>query len=71
MEPVYDPPAVLDTLGISDHRVLLLRPSCNAKLDTGMIQRIVVRRFTTNERAAFSSALTHVRWETSYGVRVG
>ena len=33
-----------------------------------MIQRIVVRRFTTNEWAAFSSALTHVRWEQLYAL---
>ena len=68
MEPVYDPPAVFDTLGTSDHRMVLLRPSCNAKLDTGTIQRIVVRRFTTNERAAFSAALTRVRWEQLYAL---
>ena len=49
MEPVYDPLAVLDTLGTSDHRMVLLRPSCNAKLDTGTIQRIVVRRVTSSD----------------------
>ena len=60
MDSVYDTPVVLDTLGRSDHRMVLLKPSCDARLDTGNIQRAVVRRFTTNEKAAFSSALSRV-----------
>ena len=63
MEPVYDTPAVLDTLGTSDHRMVLLKPSYDAILDTGNIQRPVVRRFTANEKAAFASALSDVSWE--------
>ena len=66
MDSVYDTPVVLDTLGRSDHRMVLLKPSCDARLDTGNIQRAVVRRFTTHEKAAFSSALSHVRWEHLY-----
>ena len=66
MEPVYDTPAVLDTLGTSDHRMVLLKPSYDAILDTGNIQRAVVRRFTANEKAAFASALSDVGWEHLY-----
>ena len=44
MDRVYDTPIVLDTLGSSDHRMVLLKPSCDAMLDTGNIQRAVVRR---------------------------
>ena len=66
MEPVYDTPAVLDTLGTSDHRMVLLKPSYDAILDTGNIQRAVVRRFTANEKAAFASALSDVSWEHLY-----
>ena len=66
MDPVYDTPAVLDTLGTSDHRMVLLKPSYDAILDTGNIQRAVVRRFTTNEKAAFASALSDVSWEHLY-----
>ena len=43
MDCVYDTPVVLDTLGRSDHRMGLLKPSCDARLDTGNIQRAVVR----------------------------
>ena len=68
MDSVYDTPVVLDTLGRSDHRMVLLKPSCDARLDTGNIQRAVVRRFTTNEKAAFSSALSQVRWEHLYAM---
>ena len=68
MDSVYDTPVVLDTLGRSDHRMGLLKPSCDARLDTGNIQRVVVRRFTTNEKAAFSSALSRVRWEHLYAM---
>ena len=50
MDSVYDTPVVLDTLGRSDHRMVLLQPSCAARLDTANIQRAVVRRFTTNEK---------------------
>ena len=35
MDSVYDTPAVLDTLGTSDHRMVLLKPSYDAILDTG------------------------------------
>ena len=66
MDPVYDMPVVLDTLGTSDHRMVLLKPSCEAILDTGNIQRAVVRRFTANEKAAFASALSDVSWEHLY-----
>ena len=48
--------------------MVLVKPSCDARLDTGNIQRTVVRRFTTNEKAAFSSALSHVRWEHLYAM---
>ena len=68
MDSVYDTPVVLDTLGRSDHRMVLLKPSCDARMDTGNIQRAVVRRFTTNEKAAFSSALSRVRWEQLYAM---
>ena len=68
MDYVYYMPVVLDTLGRSDHRMVLLEPSCDARLDTGNIQRAVVRRFTTNEKAAFSSALSCVRWEHLYAM---
>ena len=63
MDPVYDMPVVLDTLGSSDHRLVLLKHWCDAMLDTGNIQRAVVRRFTANEKAAFASALSHVSWD--------
>ena len=63
MDHVYDKPVVLDTLGSSDHRMVLLKPSCDAMLDTGKIQHAVVRRFTANEKAAFASALSHISWE--------
>ena len=66
MDPVYDTPAVLDTIGTSDHRMVLLKPSYDAILDTGNIQRAVVRRFTANEKAAFASALSDVSWEHLY-----
>ena len=46
MDPVYDTLVVLDTLRSSDHRKVLLKHSCDAMLDTGNIQRAVVRRFT-------------------------
>ena len=68
MDPVYDTPVVLDTLGTSDHRMVLLEPSCDAMLDTGNIQRAVVRRFTANEKAAFASARSHVSWERLYAM---
>ena len=68
MDSVCDTPVVLDTLGRSDHRMVLLKPSCDAKLNTGNIQRAVVRRFTTNEKAAFSSALSRVRWDHLYAM---
>ena len=48
--------------------MVLLKHSCYARLDTGNIQRAVVRRFTTNEKAAFSSALSGVRWEHLYAM---
>ena len=60
MNPVYDTPIVLDTLGTSDHRMVLLKPSCDARLETGNIQRAVVRRFTANEKETFSLALSRV-----------
>ena len=68
MDPVYDAPAVLDTLGTSDHRMVLFKPSYDAILDTGNIQRAVVRRFTANEKAAFSCALSDVSWEHLYAM---
>ena len=49
MDYVYDTPVVLDTLGRSDHIMVLLKPSCDARLDTGNIQRAVVRRFTKKQ----------------------
>ena len=59
MDPVYDTPVVLDTLSSSDHRMVSIKPSCDAMLDTGNIQRVVVRRFTANEKkSAFASALS-------------
>ena len=45
-----------------------IRPQCGARLDTGNIQRAVVRRCTTHEKAAFSSALSRVRWEHLYAM---
>ena len=66
MDHVYDTPAVLDTLGTSDHIMVLLKPSYDAILDIGYIQRAVVRRFTANEKAAFASALSDVSWEHLY-----
>ena len=68
MDPVYDTPVVLDTLGTSDPRMVLLKPSYDAILDTGNIQRAVVRRFTANEKAAFASALSDVSWEHLYAM---
>ena len=68
MDYVYETPVVLGTLGTSDQIMFLLKPSCDARLDTGHIQRVVVRRFTTNEKAPFSSALPRVRWEHLYAV---
>ena len=35
MNTVYDTPAVLDTLGTSDHRMVLLKPSYDAIGETG------------------------------------
>ena len=46
--------------------MVLLKPSYDAILDTGNIQRAVVRRFTANEKAAFASALSDVSWEHLY-----
>ncbi len=37
-------------------------------LDTGNIQRAVVRRFTANEKAAFASAPSHISWEHMYAM---
>ncbi len=44
---------VLDMLGSSDHRMVLFKPSCDAMLDTGNMQRAVVRRFTANKKSSF------------------
>ena len=48
--PVFDGVigvTVLDTLGRSDHRMVLLSPACYSTLDTGMLQRKVIRRSHT------------------------
>ena len=55
MDPVYDTSVIRDTLGTSEHRMVIFQLLCNAKLDTGNIQRAVVRRFAVNERAALNS----------------
>ena len=68
MDPVYDTAVVLDTLGSSDHIIVLLKPSCDALLDTGNSQRAVVRRFTANEKAAFESDLSNISWEHMYAM---
>ena len=66
MSPVYGCPTVLDGVGTSDHNMVLLVPSCFPTLDTGMVQSIVARRMGNNERAMFTSALSHTRWEYMY-----
>ena len=49
--------------------MVLLKPSCDAMLDTGgNIQRAVVRRFTANEKSAFASAPSHISWEHMYAM---
>ena len=63
MDHVYGTPVVLDTLGSSDHRMVVLKPYCDAMLDTGNIHSAVVTRFTAKEKAAFASALSHISWE--------
>ena len=66
MSPVYGFPTVLDGVGTSDHKTVLLVPSCFPTLDTGMVQSIVTRRMGNNERARFTSALSRTRWEYMY-----
>ena len=63
---VYCCPTVLDGVGTSDHKMVLLVPSCFPTLDTGMVQSIVTRHMGNNERAMFTSALSHTRWEYMY-----
>ena len=48
--------------------MVLLKPSCDAMMDTGNIKRAVVRGFTSNEKAAFASALSHISWEHMYAM---
>ena len=66
MSPVYVCPTVLDGVGTSDHKMVLLVPSCFPIFHTGMVQSIVTRRMGNNERAMFMSALSHTRWEYMY-----
>ena len=76
----YDTPVVLDTLGSSDHTVVLLKPSCDAMLDTHENEMLPppgnnwtysggadARRLTANEKTAFASAHSHISWEHMYG----
>ena len=66
MSPVYVCPTVLDGVGTSDRKMVLLVPSCFQSLDTGMVQSIVTMRMGNNERAVITSALSHTRWEYMY-----
>ena len=66
MSPVYGYPTLLDGVRTSDHKMVLLVPSCFPTLDTGMVQSIVTRRTGNNERAMFTPALSHTRWEYMY-----
>ena len=59
--PLYGCLTVLDGVGTSDHKMVLLVPWCFPALDTGMVQSIVARRRGNNERAMFTSALSHTR----------
>ena len=64
MSPVYVFPTVLDGVGTSDHKMVLLVPSCFPTLDMGMVQSI--RSTGNNERAMFTLALSQTRWEYMY-----
>ena len=66
VSPVYRCPTVLDGVGTSDHKMVLLVPSCFTTLDTGRVQSIVTRRIGNNERAM--SALSYTRWEYMYAL---
>ena len=66
MSPVYGLPSVLDELGKSYHKMVLLVPAWYPILDTGMVQNIVTRRMGKTERAVFISTLAQIRWEYLY-----
>ena len=44
MSPVYGLPSVIDELGTSDHKMVLLVPAWYPTLNIGMVQKIVTRR---------------------------
>ena len=66
MSPVYGLPSVIDELGTSDHKTVLLVPAWYPTLDTGMVQNIVTRRMGKTERAVFISNLAQIRWGYFY-----
>jgi len=66
MSAVYDSPEVLDELGASDHRMVLLSTTGHPSLDTGSVQHVITRCMGHTERAMFASALSRVRWEPLY-----
>ena len=54
VSPVYGLPSVIDELGTSDHKMVLLVPERYPTFDTGMVQKIVTRRMGKTERALFT-----------------
>ena len=54
---LYEKPVVLDELGTSDHRMVLLIPSNCSHLDTGNLQHIRTRYMGHIEKAMYHSAL--------------
>ena len=66
MSPVYGLPSVIDELGTSDHKMVLLVSAWYPTLDTGMVQNIVTRRMGKTERAVFISTLAQIRREYLY-----
>ena len=70
MSSVYGCPTVLDGVGTSNHKMVLLVPSFFPIFDTGIVQSIVTRRMGSNERmnerTMFTSSLPHAIWEYMY-----
>jgi hypothetical protein len=66
ISPIYGLPLVIDELGTSDHKMVLLVPAWYPTLDIGMVQKIVIRRMDKTERAVFTSTLAQIRWEYLY-----
>ena len=58
MSPVYGCPTVLDGVGTSDHKMVLLVPSCFSILDTGMVQNIVPGAWVTVNEQCLLIAVT-------------